>query len=92
MSSRELEQTAFHRAEPEHPLVLTAGSPSTEESEESEEECWDLEYEDWHRESRDFTKKLNAVRAGHLGANTQQVKGDSGSGRTISQKAIQVDY
>jgi hypothetical protein len=58
------------------------------EEEGSDEECWELEYEDWHGETGDFTKKLNAARSGHHGANTQQGKGETG----VSQKAIQVKH
>lgn len=81
----------FDGAEPPPALATGSSSPSPEWSEGSGDECWDLEFEDWHLESGDFTKKLNAVRSGHLGANTQQ-KGDCGRSRNISQKAIQVTY
>ena len=63
--------------------------PSPQE-EGSDEEYWELEYEDWHAETGDFTKKLNAVRSGTYSANTQQGKGEASGSWNISQKAIQV--
>lgn len=56
----------------------------------SDEEYWELEFEDWHGETGDFTKKLNAVRSGTHSANTQQGKGEASGSWNISQKAIQV--
>lgn len=65
--------------------------PSTHQSsgESSEDECWELDLAccDWQTETGDFTKKLNAVRFGHAGTNSQQSKGET----TPSQKALQVN-
>ena len=67
------------------------GKEESPEDSSSGEEGWELEYEDWQGEAGDFTKKLNAVRAGQTGANAQQGKGrGTGQAETVSQKAIQV--
>ena len=57
--------------------------------ESSEDESWELDLAscDWQMETGDFTKKLNAVRFGQPGTNSQQSKGEA----TPSQKALQVN-
>lgn len=78
--------------------AYTKGPPSPEESEgseersgESEDEYWGAEYGDWHGETGDFTKKLNAARSGQAGANSQQGKGVvDKADSSITQKAIHV--
>ena len=80
----------FEDAQPGAALATRTDPQLAEESEESGEECWQLEYEDWQGETGDFTKKLNAVRAGNAGTNAQQGKGETGNSWNISQKAIQV--
>lgn len=69
---------------------IDRSTPELEASEDSDEECWGLEYEDWRGETGDFTKKLNAVRSGQAGANVQQSRGDSKGSSNITQKAIHV--
>lgn len=39
------------------------------------EDDWKPEYDDWQGESKDFTKKLNAARSGHLGGNNMRHQG-----------------
>lgn len=65
-------------------------STTTQSSgESSDDECWEMDLAccDWQTETGDFTKKLNAVRFGQAGTNSQQGKGKS----TPSQKALQVN-
>ena len=70
-----------------HPSADSPGEPS----EDSDKGCWDLDYEDWHGETSNFTKKLNAVRSGQAGANAQQGKAESGRGSSnTTQKALHV--
>lgn len=68
-------------------------SPSPEEDSDSEEgDYWDLEDEDWQDETNDFTKKLNAVRSGHVGANPQKGKMQTKNNWEVSQKSIHVSF